>query len=89
MPVVITPGGFESETNGRWHVPRRDLLDGVRIAFEGEKIAISDAIPGLSTLVEELENMRVHKSSGRKHDDLVLALSLAWWRASREAGRTA
>ncbi|MDZ4799753.1 MAG: hypothetical protein SGI92_16470 [Bryobacteraceae bacterium] len=51
-------------------------------------------MPGLEDLVGELENLRPRKSaplgpgtSGRRHDDLALALALAWWRASREAGR--
>jgi hypothetical protein len=96
VPVVITSGEFATDANGRWYVPKRDLIDGVRIAFEGGRIAISQEIDHLSSLTEELENMRYRRNpqtgagriSGRKHDDLVLALSLAWWRASRDAGRT-
>jgi hypothetical protein len=94
VPVVITPGEFESEANGRWHVPKRDLLDGIRIAFEGGRIAMASNMPGLAELVGELENLRPRKSApggvggnARKHDDLALALALAWWRASRDAGR--
>jgi hypothetical protein len=97
IPVVITSAEFPSEMNGRWHVPKRDLIDGVRIAFEGNRIAIADSIDAVANLTDELENMRLRRNtntghtgiSGRKHDDLVLALSLAWWKASSEVGRLA
>jgi len=87
VPVVITTGEFGNEANGRWYVPRRDLIDGIRIAFEGHRIALSRQIDHIEELVEELENMRSRRNNGRKHDDLVLALSLAWWRAHRDSGR--
>jgi hypothetical protein len=86
VPVVITPGEFESETNGRWHVPKQDLMDGVRIAFEGGRIVLAKNMPGREDLIAELLELRPRRYSG-KRDDMALALALAWWRASREAGR--
>ena len=93
VPVLITSGDIESSDGVRYRVPKRDLLAGLQVAFQKRRLGLSAEMPAVPLIVEELRGMRVRMSedgheriSGRRHDDLVLALSLAWWRARREAG---
>jgi hypothetical protein len=93
IPVVITGGESESSDGVRYRVPKKDLVAGLQVALQKRRLWASRGMRSLPALLEELRSMQVRVSedgyerfSGRKHDDLVLALSLAWWRASREAG---
>ena len=64
-----------------WHVPKRELLGGLQVALEDGKLQITKAGAGTAALIGE---MRTMSWSGRgTRDDLALALSLAWWKASR------
>jgi hypothetical protein len=74
-------------------VPKRDLIGGLQVAFERRRLRVAKGLRALDAFVEELRGMRVRRSgdgyerfSGTGHDDLVLAVALAWWRASRESG---
>jgi hypothetical protein len=91
IPVVITGGDTESNDGVRFRVPKRDLMRGLQVAFQRRRLALAQGLGVLPELREELRSMRVRVSrdgferySGRRHDDLVFALALAWWRASRE-----
>jgi hypothetical protein len=93
IPVVITAGERESSDGVRYRVPKADLMAGLQVALQKRRVAFAQGVRALPTLVEELRSMQVRVSesgyeriTGRRHDDMVLALSLAWWRASREAG---
>jgi hypothetical protein len=93
IPVVITAGGSESSDRARYRMSRADLMAGLQAALQKRRVAFAQGARTLPALVEELRSMQVGMSesgyeriTGGRHDDLVLALSLAWWRASREAG---
>jgi hypothetical protein len=93
VPVVITGGDMETSDGVRYRVPKRDLMAGLQVAMQKRRLVAAQGLRSLPALLEELRSMQVKISeggteriSGRRHDDLVLALSLAWWRASREAG---
>lgn len=93
VPVIITGGDTESSDGARYRVPKRDLLAGLQVAFQNRRLRVSSQVGALDRLREELRGMRVRMTvdgeeriGGGRHDDLVLALALAWWRASREAG---
>lgn len=68
-------------------------MAGLQVALQKRRLGFARGVKALPALVDELRSMQVKVSAdghermmGRRHDDLVLALSLAWWRASREAG---
>jgi hypothetical protein len=93
IPVVITGGDMESSDGVRYRVPKVDLMAGLQVALQKRRLMAARGLRALPALLEELRSMEVRVSesgheriTGRRHDDLVLALSLAWWRASREAG---
>ena len=92
VPVVITGADLESSDGVRYRVPKRDLMAGLQVAFQRRRLGLAAGLRAMEALREELRSMRVRmtaegseRMSGRR-DDLVLALALAWWRASREAG---
>ena len=91
-------GGSGSGAGGRAkaeerRVPKRDLMVGLQLMFDEGQLRIARGLPETGTLLKELMGMRVrisaseHKSygSGREtpHDDLVLAVVLACWRAKQ------
>lgn len=92
-PVAITiTGGDKAMFNGgSWHVPKRDLVGALSVAFQTGALKIASSLPEAKTLVDELLNFKVkinvktaHDSyeAWREgvHDDLVLAVALAlWW----------
>jgi hypothetical protein len=79
-------------------VPKRDLIAGVQVALDNGELRIARRLKELGSLVRELVNVRTTEGSGTgrvrigadgcgEHDDLVIALALACWRAKRrEAG---
>ena len=93
VPVLIISGAEQHRTNSVWYVPKVDLLAGLQSALERRILRIARKIPESALLVEELMNVRVKvRSSGAmrvgadafgQHDDLVLAVALAVWRAKR------
>ena len=91
IPVVITGADMESSDGVRYRVPKRDLMTGLQVAFQRRRLGLASGLRALEAMREELRSMRVRmtpdgyeRMSGTR-DDLVLALALAWWRASREA----
>ena len=74
-------------------MPKRDLMVGLQLMFDQGQLRIARGLPETEVLMKELMGMRVrisasgHKSygSGREtpHDDLVLAVVLACWRAKQ------
>jgi len=91
VAVIITGGDRQHYQDGRYRVPKRDLVSGVTVLLESGKLRISQQLPEAKILIKELMNMRVKISPGGheayeawregQHDDLVLALALALWRA--------
>jgi hypothetical protein len=91
--VVITGGqGETSPSSSLAHVPKLKLISHLQALLHGERLQIQKNLPEAPILVSELQNFRVRYSeSGHltfnaregKHDDLVLALAIAVWRAMR------
>ena len=93
IPVTITGGDRVIPDGAGYRVPKRDLIVGLQVAFETRGLAMDPRLGGLDALIAELMSMRVAVSaSGHEryeawregsHDDLVLALALAWWQIAR------
>jgi hypothetical protein len=86
--VTITGG----ERASRASVPKRDLMAGLQVLLENGQLKIGKLKEG-SRLMRELTDVTMSTSgAGRvrmgadgygEHDDLVIALALACWRAGR------
>lgn len=97
VAVTITGGDAVTQEDGRgeaWRVPKRDLVSGLQVLLQAERLKIARALPFAGALVDELLRFRVkidpvtaRDSYGvwreGKHDDLVLALAVAVWKGSR------
>jgi hypothetical protein len=92
-PVTIT-GGDEAHQDGRsFRVPKRELVSGLQVLLQTERLKIAQDIPHAETFVAELRNFRVRISeSGHdsyeawregSHDDLVLSVAIACWLGER------
>jgi phage FluMu gp28-like protein len=93
--VTITGGEREGRSRGlSVSVPKRDLMAGVQVALDNGELRIARRLKELGSLVRELVDVRMTSGlgSGRvrigadgygEHDDLVIALALACWRAQR------
>jgi len=91
--VCIT-GGLEetSPSASVAHVPKLKLVSHLQALLHEGRLHIQKNLPEAPILVGELQNFRVRYSEGGyltfnaregKHDDLVLALAIAVWRAMR------
>ena len=95
--VTITSGERANETGSGWNVPKQDLIAGVQVLLERGALRIARDLGELAPLVRELMDMKSLRSrTGRirfgadgcgEHDDLVIALALACWRAGRQEAR--
>ncbi len=95
IAAVTITGGEKQRNNGAaaWSVPKRDLLALVQVLLERNELRLAKGLRELAPLVRELTDVRsTMKASGRErlgadgcgeHDDLVIALALACWRAQR------
>ena len=77
--VTITGGTAfrKGPKRGEWTVPKAELINGLVLMFEEDRLEISRGLSEAKRLVEEL--VQYGKDEGFQ-DDLVLALSLATWR---------
>ena len=92
--VTITSGEYQHNRGASvWNVPKRDLIAHVQVLLERDELRIARRMRDAGSLVRELLDMQsITTSSGRRrlgadgygqHDDLVIALALACWRARR------
>ena len=79
--VILTPGGRECCVKGVWHVPKSDLVAGLRVMLEKKELRMEKRLAGADALVKELASFGARGSG--EHDDLAIALALACWRARR------
>jgi hypothetical protein len=96
-PVTITGGERESSQSAGWNVPKQDLIVGLRLLLERGELKIAKDLQGLRMLMRELMDMQAReKSTGGlrigadkygQHDDLVIALALACWKAKKHEDR--
>jgi len=92
-PVMVTGGGSESEKDGYFRVPKRDLIIGLQVRLQAGGLKIASGLQWGPTLLKEMAEMRVKVTSeGNEqfgawrestHDDLVFAVALAAWGADR------
>jgi len=92
--VTITGGQRESRGGSVCSVPKQDLIAGVQMAMEKGELRVARRLGEAGALVKEMLNVRITAglASGKvrigadqygEHDDLVIALALACWRARR------
>jgi hypothetical protein len=86
LAAVTITGGTRESRRGYLHfnVPKRDLISGVQLALEKGLLRIAGGMKEAASLIGELTAMQIGASTG-EHDDLVLALALACWRARRKS----
>ena len=86
-PVIIGSGYRDNFVDGLWRVSKQDLIGRLQLAFDFNHFTIEPNLDKTELLVEELTSLRgfqrkqgrIIEAPGRKHDDIALALSLAWW----------
>jgi hypothetical protein len=99
IPITITPGGVASpDGRGGWHVSKKDLVFGLQVVMQNQELAIAAGIPETEAFVTEVMNFKVKIQEAKatdtwearegKHDDLVLSVAMAVWRARRNLGIT-
>lgn len=88
--VTITGGTAISHEGLIWSVPKGHLISRVQALLHEGRLKIHADLPDAAALVSELQSFRVEYSDSGymkfnarvgAHDDLVLALSIALWRA--------
>ena len=75
------------------NVPKQDLIAELQLALDSQELKIAARMREAGTLTRELLDMRMHQrqtgyvrygaDGTGQHDDLVIALALAVWRARR------
>ena len=92
--VTITGGERQSQVGQVCSVPKQDLIAGVQMAMEKGELRVARRLKEAGALVREMLNVRITAglAMGKvrmgadgygEHDDLVIALALACWRARR------
>ena len=85
-PVIVTAGDRESYGTGVYTVPRKHLIQGVKIVIQTDQLRLQHGTPEANILEKELTNLTLEGGGGH-HDDLAFALSLALWRARKTPSR--
>jgi hypothetical protein len=88
-PATITSGEMETQQDGNYRVPKRDLIVGLQVLFQQEALQIAGGLEYGPALMAEMAAMQVKITpAGNEqygawregdHDDLVLAVALACW----------
>lgn len=97
-PIALKITGADKVKRGRRAVtvPKADLIEGLLVASQNGKLKIASGATQRVVLVEELADMRRtltvtgharYEARKGQHDDLVVALAMAYWRASRPRRR--
>ena len=96
-PIQIVAGANVSEENGMTRVPKRDLVSVVQVGLQNRKLKIAESLQLAETLSRELQNFTVKITDAANdvygawregtHDDLVLAVALAVWKAGTHKPR--
>jgi hypothetical protein len=93
LPIQIIGGSNVSTENGMTRVPKRDLVSVVQVGLQNKKLKIAESLELAVTLSQELQNFKVKITDAANdvygawregtHDDLVLAVALAVWKANQ------
>jgi hypothetical protein len=90
LGVLITAGTSDTRDGSICGVPKLTLVSRLQALLHEGRLKIQKQLPEAETLVRELQDFRVeYTAAGHltfnarsgKHDDLVLALAIAVWRA--------
>jgi hypothetical protein len=92
--VTITGGERAHQAGPVSYVPKRDLIAGMQVMFEQGELKIARRLRDAGALLRELMdvkmswpggsgNLRMGADGYGEHDDLVIAVALACWRAKR------
>ena len=84
--VTITSGDRETETAHGWNVPKRDLMTALQLGLEEGEVRLAGRMKDIGSLIRELIDVRVAgerigADKSGQHDDLVIAVALAVWKA--------
>jgi len=88
--VTITGGDVVTNDGPVWRVPKLILVSRVQALLHSGQLKIHRSLADAPALVSELQDFRCHVTANGhwtfnarsgKHDDLVLALAIALWRA--------
>jgi hypothetical protein len=88
--VLITGGDSQTRDGSIYRVPKIALVSRLQALLHDQRLHIHSEIPDAIALVSELQNFRAEYSEtgyirfnarSGKHDDLVLAVAIALWRA--------
>lgn len=84
FPIIIT-GGEESHSlkSGSTSVPRKELLHNLRALVEIGTVVFAQGLRHRDRLIRECSGVKASGTSA-DHDDLVIAVSLAAWRARKQ-----
>ncbi len=92
VAVSITNSGKPREQDGYWHVSKKDLVAHLQLLLQRSRLRILEKLPEYPVLIRELLNFKLKISQAgnasysawreHEHDDLVLAVALAAWRAA-------
>jgi len=94
-PITIH-GGDRAVREGHWRVPKRELVGATQVALQTGRLKIAKDLPEVDALIRELQNFEVeisqtgfdsYNARTGAHDDLVLALAMPLWFASRRGAR--
>jgi hypothetical protein len=89
--VTITGGNRAHQGPAGWNVPKQDLMSELQVLLEKRELRIARDLKGVRMLMRELMDVQARERSGGgvragaegrgQHDDLVVALALACWKA--------
>jgi hypothetical protein len=93
VPIQIVAGANVSEENGMFRVPKRDLVSVVQVGLQNRMLRIAASLDLAETLSRELQNFTVKITDAANdvygawregtHDDILLAVALAVWKANQ------
>ena len=90
LGVLITAGTTDTRDGAICGVPKLTLVSRLQALLHEGRLKIQNQLPEAETLVRELQDFRVEfiatghltfNARAGKHDDLVIALAIAVWRA--------
>lgn len=92
VALTITAGNAPTKDGMNWHIPKRDLISSLIVAFQTGNVKIAKSLPEAETLTRELMNfkLKVNLQTGHDsyeawregiHDDLVLSVAMAVYAA--------
>jgi hypothetical protein len=91
--LSVTAGhAVASDERGGWLVPKKDLVGVMQVLLQEKRLKVSQALEHARTLTEELHQFQLKAVPlkpdalvwrERPHDDLVLAVGIAAWKAER------